>query len=210
MSSAPIHACLTWLVQIHTDLVGPGRSVVAADCNACQTSFLLLLVDALPLGLGELQEAVHGPQVDQQRLGRMFRVLLFTQDLWQKTLRNTCAAVNLLLWSCVSFILQINTWSTVNVENKFPDFLLPILTQVAETGTFASCFGCEAGYCLEDYQLITGLTLKDTHIHLHLLDLRRVWVVRKHETCFKRGVGKIIVFRYIVVVLKYSKLIQKS
>lgn len=43
----------------------------------------LLLVDAVALGLGQLQEVLHGPQVDQQRLRRRLGVFLLTEDLRQ-------------------------------------------------------------------------------------------------------------------------------
>lgn len=60
------------------NLRGSGRCVVAAGCESSQTSLLLFLVNAIPLGLGELQETIHGPQVDQQGLGGMFWILLFS------------------------------------------------------------------------------------------------------------------------------------
>lgn len=51
------------------NLCGSGRRLVAGGSESGQASVFLLLVDALSLGLGQLQEAVHGPQVDQERLG---------------------------------------------------------------------------------------------------------------------------------------------
>lgn len=63
------------------DLCGSWRRIIAAGGESSQTSVLLLLVDALPLRLRELQEAVHGPKVDQQRLGGVFGVLLLPQNL---------------------------------------------------------------------------------------------------------------------------------
>lgn len=68
------------------DLCGSWWRVAAAGCEPRQASFFLLLIDALPLCLWELQEAVHGPQVDQQRLRGVFWVLLLPQDLWQQAL----------------------------------------------------------------------------------------------------------------------------
>lgn len=41
-----------------------------------QATLPLLLIDAITLSLRQLQEVLHGAQVDQQRLGRRFRVLL--------------------------------------------------------------------------------------------------------------------------------------
>ena len=41
----------------------------------------LLLVDPVPLALAQVQEVLHGLQVDQQRLGGRARVLLLPQDL---------------------------------------------------------------------------------------------------------------------------------
>lgn len=55
--------------------------------GCCQAPLPLLLVDPVPLGLGQLQEVLHGAKVDQQRLGRSFRVLLLTQNLGEQTLR---------------------------------------------------------------------------------------------------------------------------
>lgn len=53
-----------------------------------QAPLPLLLVDPVPLGLGQLQEVLHGAKVDQQRLGRRFGVLLLTQNLGEQTLRD--------------------------------------------------------------------------------------------------------------------------
>lgn len=44
--------------------------------GCCQAALPLLLVDAVTFSLRQLQEVLHGTQVDQQRLGRCFRVLL--------------------------------------------------------------------------------------------------------------------------------------
>lgn len=76
-------ACLTGSslllsVSPPADLCGSGRCVVAAGRESGQTPLLLVLVDAIPLGLGELQETVHGPQVDQKGLGGMLWILLFS------------------------------------------------------------------------------------------------------------------------------------
>lgn len=68
-------------VGLLADLCGSRWRVIAAGGESNQASVFLLLVDALPLSLGELQEAVHGAQVDQQRLGGVHRVLLLPQDL---------------------------------------------------------------------------------------------------------------------------------
>lgn len=51
-----------------------------------QAPLPLLLVDSVALCLRQLQEVLHGAQVDQQRLGCSFRVLLLTQNLRQQTL----------------------------------------------------------------------------------------------------------------------------
>lgn len=51
------------------DLCRSGRRLIAGGGESGQTSVLLLLVNALSVHLWELQETVHGPQVDQQRLG---------------------------------------------------------------------------------------------------------------------------------------------
>lgn len=51
------------------NLCWSGWRLIAGGGESSQTSVLLLLVNALPLGLGELQKTVHGPQVDQERLG---------------------------------------------------------------------------------------------------------------------------------------------
>lgn len=69
------------LVSLAADLCGSWWGVVAARCKSSQASVFLLQVDELPLSLGQLQEAVHGPQVDQQRLGGLVRILLLPQDL---------------------------------------------------------------------------------------------------------------------------------
>lgn len=53
-----------------------------------QAPLPLLLVDSVPLCLRQLQEVLHGAQVDQQRLGCSFRVLLLAQNLRQQTLHN--------------------------------------------------------------------------------------------------------------------------
>lgn len=53
-----------------------------------QAPLPLLLVDPVALCLRQLQEVLHGAQVDQQRLGCSFRVLLFAQNLRQQTLRD--------------------------------------------------------------------------------------------------------------------------
>lgn len=53
-----------------------------------QAPLPLLLVDPVALRLRQLQEVLHGAQVDQQRLGCSFRVLLFAQNLRQQTLRD--------------------------------------------------------------------------------------------------------------------------
>lgn len=68
----------------------------------------LLLIDAVALGLWELQEVLHGPQVDQQRLGRRLGVFLLTQDLRQQTLQEETGG------GC-----QINTWSCDVCFNTF-------------------------------------------------------------------------------------------
>lgn len=68
-------------VSLLADLCGSRWRVIAAWDESSQASVFLLQVDALPLNLGQLQESVHGPQVDQQRLGGVFRVLLLPQDL---------------------------------------------------------------------------------------------------------------------------------
>lgn len=52
-----------------------------------QAALPLLLVDAIALGLRQLQEVLHGAQVDQQRLGRRLGVFLLAQDLRQQALR---------------------------------------------------------------------------------------------------------------------------
>lgn len=67
---------LSWL-----NLCRSGRRLIAGGGEPGQASVLLLLVDALSLGLRQLQEAVHGPQVDQQRLGGVEGILLLPQDL---------------------------------------------------------------------------------------------------------------------------------
>lgn len=46
-----------------------------------QAALPLLLVDAIAFGLRQLQEVLHGAQVDQQRLGRRLGVFLLAQDL---------------------------------------------------------------------------------------------------------------------------------
>lgn len=51
-----------------------------------QAALSLLLVYAIALGLRQLQEVLHGAQVDQQRLGRRLRVFLLAQDLRQQAL----------------------------------------------------------------------------------------------------------------------------
>lgn len=43
-----------------------------------QAALPLLLIDTIPFSLWQLQEVLHGAQVDQQRLGRRLRVLLLT------------------------------------------------------------------------------------------------------------------------------------
>lgn len=53
-----------------------------------QAPLPLLLVDSVALCLRQLQEVLHGAQVDQQRLGCSFRVLLLAQDLRQQTLHD--------------------------------------------------------------------------------------------------------------------------
>lgn len=52
-----------------------------------QAALPLLLVDAIALGLRQLQEVLHGAQVDQQRLGGCLGVLLLAENLGQQTLR---------------------------------------------------------------------------------------------------------------------------
>lgn len=53
-----------------------------------QAALPLLLIDAVALGLRQLQEVLHGAQVDQQRLGGRLGVLLLAQDLGQQALRD--------------------------------------------------------------------------------------------------------------------------
>lgn len=69
-----------------TNLCRSGRRLVAGGGESGETPVLLLLVNALPLHLWQLQEAVHGPQVDQQRLGGVEGILLLPQDLGQQAL----------------------------------------------------------------------------------------------------------------------------
>ena len=54
-----------------TDLCGSRWRFIAGGGESSQASVLLLLVNALSLSFGELQEAIHGTQVDQQRLRGM-------------------------------------------------------------------------------------------------------------------------------------------
>lgn len=56
-------------IRKEPNLCRSGRRLIAGGGESGQTSVLLLLVNALSLGLWQLQETVHGPQVDQQRLG---------------------------------------------------------------------------------------------------------------------------------------------
>ena len=51
-----------------------------------QAPLALVLVDAIPLDLRQLQEVLHGSQVHQQRLRGRLRVLFFAQDLREKAL----------------------------------------------------------------------------------------------------------------------------
>lgn len=60
--------CFTFVNKSWSNLCRSGWRLIACGGESRQTSVLLLLVDALPLSLGELQKAVHGSQVDQQRL----------------------------------------------------------------------------------------------------------------------------------------------
>lgn len=53
----------------------------------CQAALPLFLVDAVAFCLGQLQEVLHGTQVNQQRLGRRLGVFLLTEDLREKALR---------------------------------------------------------------------------------------------------------------------------
>ena len=76
---------MTLISCLQADLCGSRWRVAAWD-ESSQGSVFLLQVDAIPLSLVHLQEAVHGPQVDQQRLGGVVRVLLFPQNLRQQTL----------------------------------------------------------------------------------------------------------------------------
>lgn len=69
-----------------TNLCRSGRRLIAGGGESGETPVLLLLVNALPLHLWQLQKTVHGPQVDQQRLGGVERVLLLPQDLGQQAL----------------------------------------------------------------------------------------------------------------------------
>lgn len=55
-----------------------------AHCRGRSEAALpLLLIDAVTFGLRQLQEVLHGAQVDQQRLGRRLGIFLLTQDLRQ-------------------------------------------------------------------------------------------------------------------------------
>lgn len=83
------HGSISLSLSYRPDLRGSRRGFIAAGREARQAPVLLLLVDAIPLGLRELQEAVHGPQVDQQRLGGVRRVLLLAQNLRQQALEET-------------------------------------------------------------------------------------------------------------------------
>lgn len=69
-----------------TDLCRSGRRLIAGGGESGEAPVLLLLVNALSLHLWQLQKTVHGPQVDQQRLGGVEGILLLPQDLGQQAL----------------------------------------------------------------------------------------------------------------------------
>lgn len=74
------YLCVSVWVDVR-DMVG-GVVVVGAGAPLS-----LLLVDAVSLALWQVEEVLHGLQVDQQRLRGRARVLLLTKDLGQQALQ---------------------------------------------------------------------------------------------------------------------------
>lgn len=73
--------CAYLRVPVRAGHVVGWMAVVAAGA-----ALPLLLVDAIPLALRQVEEVLHGLQVDQQRLRGSARVLLLAQDLRQQPL----------------------------------------------------------------------------------------------------------------------------
>lgn len=71
---------LSWFLYVGDEVAG--MVVVGA-----QTPLSLLLVDAVSLPLWQVQEALHGLQVDQQGLWSRARILFLPEDLWQQPLQ---------------------------------------------------------------------------------------------------------------------------
>lgn len=71
---------LSWSLYVGDEVAG--MVVVGA-----QTPLSLLLVDAVSLPLWQVQEALHGLQVDQQGLWSRARILFLPENLWQQPLQ---------------------------------------------------------------------------------------------------------------------------
>lgn len=69
-----VYLCVSVCVAVGDEVGGVAMVGVRAPLS-------LLLVDAIPLAFGQVEEVLHGLQVDQERLRGRARILLLTKDL---------------------------------------------------------------------------------------------------------------------------------